>query len=141
MACGAANMIGQADKTIEYADKAERLSPHDPSLLNCLVQRSLALSILGRDTEALDALDRALSRSPDDRQMLRMRPAFLAILGRDGEAREAYQRYASLPGKQMRTIAEWKAAMAHLMPSNAPVMVAWRARFIEGMRKAGMPEE
>jgi tetratricopeptide (TPR) repeat protein len=141
MACGAANMIGQPDKAIEYADKARRLSPRDPSLFNCLVQRSLALSMLGRDQEALDALDRTLSLSPDNRQLLRMRPGFLALASHDDEAREVYQRYASLPGKKIGTIAEYKAFLGRSMPSNAPPLVAWRPRFLDGLRKAGMPEQ
>ncbi len=141
LACGAANMIGQADRTIAYADKAQRLSPRDPARLNCLLQKGLALSILGRDPEAIDALDRALGVSPDDRQALRMRPAFLAMAGRDDEAREAYRRYAAFPGKQIRTIAEYKAYLAHFMASNAPALVAWRARYLEGLREAGMPEQ
>jgi adenylate cyclase len=140
MACGAANMVGQPDKAIEYADKARRLSPRDPSLFNCLVQKSVALSMLGQDQAALDALDRTLSLSPDNRQLLRLRPAFLAMVGRDDEAREAYQRYASLPGKQIRTIAEYKTFFARTMPSSTPVVVAYQARYLDSLRKAGMPE-
>ncbi len=73
--------------------------------------------------------------------MLRLHPAFLAMAGRDDEAREAYQRYASLPGKQIRTIAEYKTFFARTMPSGKPVLAAYQARYLDGLRKAGMPEE
>jgi len=142
IACGAVNMIRQPDKAIEYSDRARRLSPRDPSLFNSLVQKGLALSILGSDQEALDALDRTLTLSPDNRQLLRLRPAFLAlsVSGRDDDARAAYQLYASLPGRQIRTIAEYKTFLFRTMPSNTPVLVSWRARYLESLRKAAMPE-
>lgn len=140
IACGAVNMIRQPDKAIESSDSARRLSPRDPSLFNSLVQKGLALSILGSDQEALDALDRTLTLSPDNRQLLRLRPAFLALSGRDDDARAAYQLYASLPGRQIRTIAEYKTFLVRTMPSNTPVLVSWRARYLESLRKAGMPE-
>ena len=141
IACGAANMIGQPDKAIDYADRARRLSPRDPSLFNCLVQRAVALSILGRNQDALEALDRTLVLSSDNRQLLRLRPAYLAMAGRADGAREASQRYAALPGKQIRTIAEYKAFLGRAMPSNAPLLVSWRARYLDALRAAGMPEQ
>jgi len=104
------------------------------------LEKAAALSNEGREVEALAMVDRGLSLSPYDPHSLRFRIAVLAVLGRYAEAREAYKRYNALPGVQLRTIADVRAAVAH-DPPHDPIVAAGIERRIEGLRKAGMPEQ
>jgi tetratricopeptide (TPR) repeat protein len=68
--------------------------------------------------------------------------AAFAMTGRDAEAREALERYLALPAGGLRTIAAWKANKALLANQhNDPRSLELWDREIEGLRKAGMPEE
>ena len=68
--------------------------------------------------------------------------AALALAGREAEAREALRIYlASIPSGP-KTIAAWKAALAPFMrPNTDPRYIEVSNREIEGLRKAGAPEE
>jgi hypothetical protein len=104
------------------------------------VEKAASLSNEGREAEALAMVDRGLSLSSNDPHSLRFRIAVLAVLGRCAEAREAYKRYSALPGIQLRTIADVKAAVAN-DPPHDPKVAAGIERRIEGLREAGMPEK
>jgi hypothetical protein len=52
------------------------------------------------------------------------------------EAGETPKRYLSLSGTRARTVALW----GKQMPSDNPVFLAYAARLVEGLRKAGLPE-
>ncbi len=134
-------ITGQEEKALAILDKTMRLSPHDPSLPIILYVKALALSVLGRDAEALAAIHQALTLAPNSRLFMRIWAATLANLGRDAEAREAYQRYAALAGGQLATLAQYKPYLEHVTAANIPIMVAWRERVFAGLRKAGMPEQ
>jgi hypothetical protein len=68
--------------------------------------------------------------------------AALALTGREVEAREALQRYLALPSAGLRTITAWKAFGARLTnpQTDARAFELWD-RIIEGLCKAGLPEE
>jgi hypothetical protein len=66
--------------------------------------------------------------------------ASLALTGRDAEAREALQRYLALFPDGPRTIAALNARRAQLINPSPHYLDLWD-RMIEGMRKAGAPEE
>ena len=133
-------LSGQPEKAITVLDKAMRLSPRDPGMWYFVFEKGLALSVLGRDSEALALVNQALVLAPADRQFLRLKAATLGNLGRDSEAHEVYQRYAAIAGGQLTTLAQYNAYLTGLFP-HTPVIVAWRQRMIAGLRKAGMPEE
>ena len=63
----------------------------------------------------------------------------LALTGRDAEAREALKQYLSLKATTTKTIAEFRPQ--HRAVSDNPKWLAYSDRLIEGLRKAGMPEE
>ena len=100
-----------------------------------------ALDFLGRDAEASVLGSEALALTPNDPQILRKQAATLANLGRDAEARELYQRYAALMGGKLATIAKYKAYLYSFGGANIPMLVAWREHVLDGLRKAGMPEQ
>ena len=138
--CYVDSLAGQAAKALDCVDKAMRLSPHDPLLFVFILGKANALSVLGRDAEALTWYDHAQSLSPNNLTCMWARAFTLANLGRDQEAREAYQRYAALPGKKIETLADYRALLSRVHGSD-PAIRAWIERAVAGLRKAGMPEQ
>ena len=108
-----------------------RLSPLDP-LGSRGFTYGLALAHLtaGRYGEAIEWADRSLAAQPDYRPALRVKTICCAYLGRIDEAHGWLSRLLELdPGL---TIASYKAAK--LLPPDLQV------RYLEGLRKAGLPE-
>ena len=62
--------------------------------------------------------------------------AVLALTGQEAEARDMLERYFLIPGTKTRTIARWRS----LAYWHNPAYLAFRERFYDGLRKAGMPE-
>jgi TolB-like protein/Tfp pilus assembly protein PilF len=131
----------QEEKAVAVLDKAMRLSPRDPSLARMLLAKAGALGVLGHDAEASVLLNQGLTLTPNDRQIVGLQVATLANLGRDAEARELYQRYAALTGGRMATVAQNRAYFERLTAANTPIIVAYREHVLDGLRKAGMPEQ
>jgi adenylate cyclase len=132
--------LGQFDKSLEYLDKAIRLSPHDPN-------PGFWYDIKGVDYFGLKQYDQAVEwtrRSIAVNSNVNPRAhtaliAALALTGHDAEAREALQRYLAIPPTALKTIAAWRAyMMAH---GTGPPYLEFSNRLIDGLRKAGMPEE
>jgi predicted Zn-dependent protease len=63
----------------------------------------------------------------------------LALTGRYAEAREALKQYLSAKGTTSKTIAQFR--LQHRAVSDNPKWLAYSDRLVEGLRKAGMPEE
>jgi adenylate cyclase len=121
------------DPAIEAFEHATRLSPLDPlgsrGFTYGLAMAHLAASRYG---EAIEWADRSLAAQPDYRPALRVKTICCAHLGRVDEAHSWLSRLLELdPGL---TIASYKAALKHF-PAELQV------RHIEGLRKAGLPEE
>ncbi len=131
---------GQFEKSLEYFDKAIRLSPHDPGMGTWLDSKSGAHFALKQYDQAIEWARRAVVIDPSFGADL---VAPLALSGHETEAREALQRYLALPSSdQPKTIAGWKAYNGHFVNANTdPRLLEAFDRFYEAARKAGMPEQ
>jgi TolB-like protein/class 3 adenylate cyclase len=126
-----ADYLGNHDAAIERALRALRLSPKDP--LRFLTMTTLARSLFcsGRHEEAASWVKEELKISPNRLGALQMAIASNALAGRMAEAHEALQKLLSLQPKF--SISEFLRGT----PWHVPVD---RARMVEGLRLAGLPE-
>jgi adenylate cyclase len=131
----------QPEPAIACADRAMRLSPHDPLLYLFFDYRASALGMLGQHDDAILWYRRALPFAPTSVQTLRGLAGALAHQGQLTEAHEIYERARPIPGMQFKTLAQYRAYLSRVYPSNAPAAVTYRESVEEDMRKAGMPEE
>jgi adenylate cyclase len=132
--------LGQPEKTIEVADTALRLSPRDPLLFIFYFAKGLAYAMLNESTKAIEMNRRASAMAPQFSAALRDLASDLALDGQLQEARAALQRYLSLPDVRIRTVAQEEAHASSLSDDNH-VFRAWLQRYLEGLRKAGLPEQ
>jgi TolB-like protein/Tfp pilus assembly protein PilF len=121
---------GRSDESIEHADQAIRMSPRDP--LNCFFYSSLAAAhyMAGRYGQAVTTIKQALEQRPNITLGHRMLCASLAQSGRIAEAQAAMAKLREL---QPNVTASW---IRESVPYTDKVM----GHFLEGMRKAGVPE-
>ena len=138
-------LLGQFEKSLEFFDRTIRLSPLDPALLLWYGGKSSAYFGLKQYDQAIDLARRSIAINPnyvpDAHANL---VAALALSGREAEAREALQRYLALTASgKLRTIAAWRAYYEARVDEHHkdPRVLDSHDRAIEGLRKAGMPEE
>ena len=131
---------GRFEKSLEYFDKAIRISPHDPGMGVWVDSKSAAYFALKQYDQAIEWARRAVVIDPSFGGDL---VAPLALSGREAEAREALQRYLALPSSdQPKTIAAWKAYNEHFVTADTDArLLGAFDRFLDGLRKAGMPEQ
>jgi adenylate cyclase len=135
-----ANMaLGRPEKQIEVTDRAIRLSPRDPLLWSFYFEKGIAYSALNEGAKAIDWYRRTLALNPQYHVARLNLISELALDGREAEAREMLKRYLAVSGPRVRTLAQRKAF--HYAFSDNPVYLAWGDRMVEGLRKAGMPEQ
>jgi len=118
---------------IEALNRAIRLSPLDP--LGHIFTGGLAVAhlIARRYEEAIEWADRSLREVPRFESALRNRVVACAHLGRIEEARDWLGRLLEVtPGL---TIARYKALYSAIHPREILDL------YVEGLRKAGLPEE
>jgi TolB-like protein/Flp pilus assembly protein TadD len=132
----ASSFLGRPQEALDYADKAMRLSPRDPNLYAFYLNKGFALSLLDQDDQAIGWLRRAVAAAPQWPLPQVLLAAALSLTGHESEARDVLNRYLSLTWTRARTISQFKEQM----PSNNPLFLAFAARFVEGLRKAGMPD-
>jgi TolB-like protein/Flp pilus assembly protein TadD len=135
---GALSFAGRAPEALPEIERAMRLNPHYPS--QYLYQLGLARFGMKRLDEAAAALERAISRNPEDYWSPRLLLATYGLLGRRPEA-----------AKLMEAIKKWDAqrgGAATMDPMTIRASSYWypfanpadAERFAEGLRKAGVPE-
>jgi adenylate cyclase len=135
-------LAGQFEKSLEYFDKAIRLSPNDPSLSFWYDWKARDYFGLKNYDQAIDWSRRTITinRNRDPAAQLRLSAA-LAFAGHDAEAHEALRVYLALPGA-LQTIAALRAVIK--APSvdarPDPRFLDYLDRLYEGLRKAGMPD-
>jgi tetratricopeptide (TPR) repeat protein len=135
--------LGEFEKSNEIFDRAIRLSPRDPILNGRYGGKAMNYLALKQYDQAIDSARRAIAVDPNNIPYAHgPLIATLALTGREGEAREALQRYFALPVTGPRTIAAWKAYKATFTNEHSdPRYIEFLDREVEGLRKAGMPEE
>jgi hypothetical protein len=90
--------------------------------------------MLGENGKALESCRQSDALRPNQDDLLLA--ATLALIGQEDEARNTLARYLSSDQNMSRTIAHLKAQRL----SDHPAFLAYRERFYDGLRKAGMPE-
>jgi tetratricopeptide (TPR) repeat protein len=138
-------LIGQFEKSLDFFDKTIRMSPLDPALLLWFEGKSRAYFGLKQYDRAIEWARRSIAINPNYEPIAHADlVAALALSGREAEAREALQSYLALPiSGKLRTIAGWKAFYEAYVDEHHrdPRVLDIYDRAIEGLRKAGMPEE
>ena len=113
-------------------ERAMRLSPLDPRGFHITAGRALAHVVAGQYSEAIEWADRSLNQLPRYGPAIRIRVVACARMGRIAEAQESLARMIELqPGL---TIAGFRAYAARNFPPEV------LAVYIDGLRKAGLPE-
>ena len=123
----------QPDRAIEAFQRAMRLSPLDPLAHYFTGGLAMAHVIAGRYEEAIEWADRSLRELPRYESALRNRIVACAQLGRIDEARDGLRRLLEITPEV--TIARYKALYKVTHP---PKIIDL---YVEGLRKAGLPEE
>jgi len=120
---------GRPEQSLLHFQRAMRLNPRDPRARNYLNGMALALIHLERDAEALATARKAVQHRPNGAGPWRVLTASLALTGQLDEARVALRRVLELdPTCSLQNIIRYG------LSENA------RARYFEGLRRAGMPE-
>jgi len=124
--------FGELETAIQHAARAMRLSPVDPGIF--LWQSFIALAHLcaGRYDDAASWAETALRDQPNYGFALRVAAASHAMAGRSAEAQKAMARLRQVdPQLRLSNLGEV------ISPLRRP---EHRARYVEGLRKAGLPE-
>jgi tetratricopeptide (TPR) repeat protein len=130
--------LGDPERALQWFAKAERIGPRDPGRWTWLDGRGHALILLGRDEEAIRALNSALDANPRNVAPHAFLAAAYALLGRSDEARAALAAYEQMrPGTRIST---FRTRSPVPLALTSPKHQRQRERLNEGLRKAGMPE-
>jgi tetratricopeptide (TPR) repeat protein len=125
------NRLGRHEEAIVAAEQAIRLSPQDPTAYVSYQAMAIADLSTGRYEEALSWTERAL-RDNAGAPALRLKLSLCGHLGRLDEARRLLREIE--PGPTIARVRDgWSRGRA------GPAQ--FLGRLIEGMRKAGVPEE
>jgi tetratricopeptide (TPR) repeat protein len=123
--------LGEPEEGIERITHAMRLSPHDPAFFLALSVTAQAHFIAGRYVEAFSWAEKAARANPDKLVSYSAVAACGVLAGQAAVAERAVERLRQLqPG--LRT-----ADLMELLPLRRPED---RARWVDGLRKAGVPE-
>ena len=121
------NGRGEYEQAISDLEKAMRLSPHDPQLGIWEYHHGLADLGLGHSAEAVDEERRAIDDGFGTYWPHQALAAAYALLGRDNEAKAE--------------LAESSRLNPHVTSIKSLPPLSNIPRLIDGLRKAGMPEE
>ena len=132
---GAKISLGRAEDTEAHVQEALRLSPRDPVAHLWCMYAGEAKLYLGKDEEAAAWLRRSIETNRSYPMSHFLLAAALARLGRLPEAKSEAR--TGLAINPTFSISRFRASV----PSDGPTAVAGRERIIDGLRKAGVPEQ
>jgi len=126
------NAFGEPDAAIKHAALAMRLSPLDPRFFAWQFYTALAHFFAGRYDDAISWAERSLRDQPNNASVMRLAAASHALAGRLAEARQMIARlYLFDPTLRLSNLADV------MPPFRRPED---RAKYVEGLRTAGLPE-
>jgi adenylate cyclase len=125
--------LNRPASAIEALQQAMRLSPFDPQHWAFYGGLALAHLVAGRHEEAVEWADLALHEQTRDWTVMAFKAAACGHLGRTDEGRNCVKRMREL--KPGLTVASLKVLAASVFAPEVLVI------YIEGVRKAGLPEE
>jgi tetratricopeptide (TPR) repeat protein len=128
-------LLGEPSETEGHINEALRLSPRDQQVYLWCMFAGLANFHLGREEEAVVWLRRSIDANRNHPSSRFIFAAALARIGRLSEARSELR--AGLATNPGFTIARFRAGV---MDSDPPLAAGWE-RYVDGLRKAGAPEE
>ena len=123
--------LGEREVAIEHLVRAMRLSPRDPILFRMQGAIASAHYFAGRYDEASSWAEKALREKPNIQQALRVAAASHALAGRPEEARKAIARIRQL---------DPDLCISNLLDRLPALRPEDLSRYVEGLRKAGVPE-
>ena len=124
--------LGESEVAIEHLARAMRLSPLDPILFRMQGATASSHFFAGRYDEASSWAEKALRENPTLQQAVRVSAASHALAGRLKRARETVARMRRLdPNLRISNLKDWLPTFRR--PEDL-------ARYLEGLRKAGVPE-
>ena len=128
--CGAVVLCfaGEAERAIEWAEQALRLSPFDPMATNAWIALFNGNFQRGRYEDAVNAARKAVQSNPGFSIAHMFLAAALAGLGRTDEAKSAAARVLAL--QPNFRIGEWRAAISPVPELSEPLT--------EALRQAGL---
>ena len=133
--------VGEFQTSLEFIDKAIRLSPRDPFRATWYADKAGSHFALKQYDQAIEWARRAIEISPNNSApYLYLIPA-LALTGQESQAHEALGRYLATC-RQRR--GRWRGGSPRAQVVNEhtdPRYVEYWDRLIEGLRKAGLQEE
>jgi tetratricopeptide (TPR) repeat protein len=132
--------FGQFEKSLEYLDKAIRLSPHDPYVGQWYHGEAGSHFGLEQYDQTIEWARRAIAISSANPLWHLDLIAALALAGHEAEAHDALQNYLASVPSGPKTIAAWKAFAAPYLRMRSPRYLESWDRHFDGLRKAGMPE-
>ncbi len=123
---------GQPERGLQELEQAHRLSPRDPFLaLYSPIVRYMAMFALNRYEETVQICRSTIALHPNHAGAWRLLTVSLGLLGRISEAEEALAKTLTL---------QPDLSSAHVENDTVFVDPADRARFLEGLRKAGLKD-
>jgi hypothetical protein len=121
----------ELDTAIQHAERAMRLSPLDRGIFRTRAFVALAHFCAGHYKEGALWAESALRDQPNSAFALRLAAASLAMAGRSDDAQQVMA-HLRLVDPHLR--------VANLGDVISPLQPEHRARYIEGLRLAGLPE-
>ena len=123
--------LGELELATRHFAQSMRLSPLDPFIYLAMSGIAFVHFFAGRYNEALSSVEKALQESPNNHSALRIFAASNALAGRLEDAQKAMARLREIdPDFRISDV-------RNLMPIRRPEHFA---RYVEGLRKAGLPD-
>ena len=123
--------LGKAEIAIDHMARAMRLNPLDPLMFGMQNGTAAAYFLAGRYDEASAWAEKALQLHTNYLPAMRMAAASHACAGRLAEAQKTMARIREIDPEL------WGSRLTDVVPFRGPQEIA---RYVEGLRKAGLPE-
>jgi Flp pilus assembly protein TadD len=132
--------LGATEEAAEWFRRADAIAPGDPDRWTWLQGLGRALMQLGQDAEAVDVLSQAMDSNPGYLRGKAWLAAAEALVGDVERAELRRAEYIAVePEMTVRRFAEGRSSVP--LDAASPVYRSESERILEGLRRAGMPEE